>query len=380
MFGKKVFAAMLATVLGASLFGANAAKAVINLNADDKSAAVATYATETLAMAVPNSDGYYRVVSSEDSVTSLNVEGMVGLGGSTNSVVTIRFDLRGLVFSTAVIGGDGGHLAVMDHTDINIRTGGEVGSNSVSFLATRQPNAARESVAILTIRNIGVKPNVPGSVTMTVRDTLGPDIVMRTYDGAIRTETALQEKATAKNAEATVEHRFVSFGGKAMATLGSFMVSTNTKLLDAEDGGLIDQNADNDVIDPTMGTVTIEGDFSFASRVWLEAEAADVATACTTPMGDQRTPDGDEMLDEVEVPPSAVLEAQDLCIEVPIGEMAMAIPETESYTVTTKYTTGTPDAAFPPSGAEHSLGQITRDGTTVHIPFLTTWKTTISGS
>ena len=220
-------------------------------------------------MAVPNSDGYYRVVSSEDSVTSLNVEGMVGLGGSTNSVVTIRFDLRGLVFSTAVIGGDvGGDLAVMGHNDINIRTGGEVGSNSVSFLATRETDAARESVATLTIRNIGVKPNVPGSVTMTVRDTLGPDIVMRTYDGAIRTETALQEKATAKNAEATVEHRFVSFGGKAMATLGSFMVSTNTKLLDAEDGGLIDQNTDNDVIDPTMGTVTIEGDFSFASRGW----------------------------------------------------------------------------------------------------------------
>ena len=53
MFGKKVFAAMLATVLGASLFGANAAKAVINLDpATDKTMAVATYATETLTEAV----------------------------------------------------------------------------------------------------------------------------------------------------------------------------------------------------------------------------------------------------------------------------------------------------------------------------------------
>ena len=45
MFGKKVFAAMLATILGASLFGANAAKAQLNL--DDDTGAI-TYATETL--------------------------------------------------------------------------------------------------------------------------------------------------------------------------------------------------------------------------------------------------------------------------------------------------------------------------------------------
>ena len=82
----------------------------------------------------------------------------------------------------------------------------------------------------------------------------------------------------------------------------------------------------------------------------------------------------DKMLDELEVMPSAVLTpARDLCIEVPAGEMAMAIPETAPYTVTTKYTAGTTGAEFPPSGGEYSLGQITRDGTTVHIPFLTTW-------
>ena len=82
MFGKKVFAAMLATILGASLFGANAAKAVINLDAEtDKTAAVATYATETLTEAVPDSDGYYKVESSNVAGDSLNVTGMVGLGG-----------------------------------------------------------------------------------------------------------------------------------------------------------------------------------------------------------------------------------------------------------------------------------------------------------
>ena len=31
------------------------------------------------------------------------------------------------------------------------------------------------------------------------------------------------------------------------------------------------------------------------------------------------------------------------------------------------------DAGWPPNDGEHSLGSITRDGTTVHIPYLTTW-------
>ena len=268
MFGKKVFAAMLATVLGASLFGANAAKAVINLSADDKSSAVATYATETLTMAVTDSDGYYMAVGVGNA---LNVMGEVGLGGPENSIVTIRFDLRGLVFSTAVMDDD---LTSDDHDDESIRTGGEVGSNFVSFLVSREMDATRASVVTLAIQNIGVKPGVAGSVTMTVRDTLGPEMITRTYSGAIRTAKALQETATPKNAEATVKHRFVSFDGSPTATLGSFMVGmVDPPLLNAAGGAPVAltptaDNADNHVIDPSMGTVTIEGDFSFASRVW----------------------------------------------------------------------------------------------------------------
>ena len=93
-------------------------------------------------------------------------------------------------------------------------------------------------------------------------------MVTLTYNGAIRTANALQETATPKNAEATVKHRFVSFNGDTAATLGSFGVSANTELLAADDGLAVELAAGNtDVIDPAMGTVTISGDFSFASRV-----------------------------------------------------------------------------------------------------------------
>ena len=369
MFGKKVFAAMLATVLGASLFGANAAKAVINLDATtDKSAAVATYAAETITEKVPDSDGYYKVDGSPNAADNLNVTGMVGLGGPANTVVTIRFEFDGMVLSTGFMDDS---LSVDGHSDINIRTGGNVGENFVSFLASRLGAASRTSVATLTIGDIGVKPGVAGSVTMTVTDTLGPDKVILKYNGAIRNTRALIEIADPKYLTATVEQRFKSFGGMTMGTLGSFMVRANTDLLAADDGEAV--VLEEDIIEDTVAlgsSVTISGDFSFVTRAWLDTAETCLETENLLQMKDGEVSDTMEL---TAVDPSAVTTEQFLCIAVPMGEDAVAIPETEPYMVTTAYAAGTMDAGWPPNGGEHSLGSIERDGTTVHIPFLTTW-------
>ena len=134
MFGKKVFAAMLVTILGASLFGANAAKAVINLDEADKSSAVATYAMETLKATVEDHDDYY-VVGGDGA--DLNVMGMVGLAGPTGSFVTVRFDLSGMVFNaTPDLTFDGGHGTA------SRRTGGNAGDAFVSFIAPRNARHA----------------------------------------------------------------------------------------------------------------------------------------------------------------------------------------------------------------------------------------------
>ena len=78
----------------------------------------------------------------------------------------------------------------------------------------------------------------------------------------------------------------------------------------------------------------------------------------------------DELLEQM---PSAFETAMYLCISVPTGEDAVAIPATDPYIVNTEYAGGTMDAGWPANDGEHSLGSITRDGTTVHIPYLTTW-------
>ena len=165
MFGKKVFAAMLATVLGASLFGANAAKAQINLDADDKSAVI--YATETLATAVEGHGDYYVV---EDDGDNLNVLSKVGLGGPSGTFVTVRFDLGGMVFNTTPTLGFASR-----HGTASRRTGGMAGDAFVSFIASRTAATEDTVVATLDVADFGVKPGVNGSVTMTVTDSVGDD-------------------------------------------------------------------------------------------------------------------------------------------------------------------------------------------------------------
>ena len=361
---------MLATVLGASLFGANAAKAVINLDAMEKSSAVVTYATETLAAQVDGHDDYYVVDASSVPAENLNVTGMVGLGGPPNSFVTVRFDLSGMVFSEDVAGGAGGHFAITDHAnDVSVRAGGKVGDDYVSFIANRSSGNSRDSVATLSIGEFGVKPGVPGSVTMTVTDTLGPEMHAASYSNAVRTMRALDPTAMANDLTATVEERFKSFGPMGTEdTLGSFMVGTVTPALkNALDGQ--DVTLENIIATDDTSSVTISGDFSFVSMAWLEDGAE-----CDTPV-DMRKMEGDERSGtELDVKtPTEVNATPHLCIQVPSGDEAVAIPETDPYMVTTEYAVGTPMAGWPPHAGEHALGRIERDGTTVHIPYLTTW-------
>ena len=367
MFGKKVFAAMLATVLGASLFGANAAKAQIVLTkAGGQSTAAITYATETLATPVTGFADY-SVVKGDNN--ELNVTAEIGLGGPSGTYATIRFELNGMVFSMPVTGGD---LQIDQHATPSIRAGGGVGDDYVSFIANRQNNPSATETVTLTIAQLGVKPAVHGSVTMTVTDTLGPEMYTASYLNAVRTARALDEAATPMDLEATVEARFKMFstptGTATMGTLGSFMVGMVTPTLKNAVTGA-DVELDNIIADATS-TVTISGDFSFVSAAWLDEMATCTDTANLLKMEDGEVSDTKELM---AVMPSEVVMKPNLCISVLEGDGAVAIPETAPYMVTTVYAPGTPMAGWPPNGGEYSLGRITRDGTTVHIPFLTTW-------
>ena len=148
-----------------------------------------------------------------------------------------------------------------------------MGDDFVSFIASRGSGNDAEDVATLTVESLGVKPGVNGSVMMTVTDGLGDDAMHTAkYDGAVRTMRALQETAKPMGLVATVEQRFMSFGDATMGPLGSFMVGLNTDYLNAENGAPIsgDLNDDNGIMMNSTSSVTISGDFSFASMAWLD--------------------------------------------------------------------------------------------------------------
>ena len=202
--------------------------------------------------------------------TDLNVTAAIGLGGPSGTFVTVRFDLGGMVFSEAVMGTN---LAPgTGHRAASLRSGGQVGDAHVSFIATREMNTDAATLVILDIDQLGVKPGVPGSVTMMVTDSVGDAAEhSASYSSAVRTMRALQETPTPMNLVATVEERFMSFGGMLMGTLGSFEVGMVTPALkNAATGHECSANWRTSLRIDDTSSVTISGDFSFASMAWLQ--------------------------------------------------------------------------------------------------------------
>ena len=209
------------------------------------------------------------------------------------------------------------------------------------------------------------------------------------YSGAVKLTKALKETAEATNVTTTVTSGFKKFEGTTepiKVSLGSFMIASS---LDAD--GVIKANEDaltntvNAIEDIALSTtetdesyVVFSGNFSFASEVAIFND-----DACTTGGGgDLRMMEGegdDEVILDTTDPVmvSAFTTARYLCITVaqPTEEDAdeIIIPETAPYTVMATYD-DLASAAFGTEGETHTLGRIMRDGTTVRLPFLTTYS------
>jgi hypothetical protein len=387
MFRHKLFGIAAAATLGsAAMLGTTAANAVIDLDATDKSKAAVTYAAETLEM---GSDGYYVLNGDSGSGDNrpLDVMGEVNLAGPEDSTIIVRFDFTGMVLSAPATNV---HLNIAGHDNIAIRTGGAKGESFVVYVASRASGASRDSVATLTLNGIGLMPGSLGSVRMTVTDLLGPDMPFGEYAGAVRAASALNPMADPKTATATVEHSFKSFGGDRVATVGSFMLGVKGDMddmgqattddvsddyLNADDG---EQVALGDLIDTAESMVAISGDFSFADKVTLDTAAECDGITSGTDLLQRDEDDMTKVTDTSELTEqaaSAFSMAMFLCIQVPdpMGDDA-AIIMPASYMVATEYDVANPDSAYPPMDGEHALGSIVRDGTTVHIPYLTTYE------
>jgi hypothetical protein len=124
-------------------------------------------------------------------------------------------------------------------------------------------------------------------------------------------------------------------------------------------------------------SVTITGDVSFVTGIGFSdgsivsgiSTDCDIADDIRVPSTDDATMLTDEFM-TLKAAEGFATAVQFLCIAVD-GETV--IPETDAYTLTTKYG-GIAGAAFPPQGRLHELGDVSQDGTRYTIPYLTSFE------
>ena len=388
MLGKPV-GFVWTTALGVvALLAANMAHAAIDLDAPTKSAAVATYAKETLLTTGITVEGtgdgktYYVVTGPSDL---LDVTGKIGIGGFENTQFNITYELHGMVFATPVGSGDLGFDASaivganIGTPAVLVASGGAKGDSQVTFAVQRAGVTDSAVIVMLDLPTVGVSPGSMGGVAMTA--TEGAVQHMSSYPGAVRIANALKESKMVDTPTATVADGFMKFGDDLMAPVGSLWLSHELYLTPLTGAPLIADMLTNVTGPDVNSSIVFSGDFSFASEVKLGSTATCVAAAVdgnpeTTLTGDLLQRDDDGAVEDIRklmpVMASVIGAGKYLCIFVrdPEAEDAVPIPATGKYMVTTKYG-GVENAAFPPSGTTLELGYIKRDGTTVQIPYLT---------
>ena len=410
MISRKTLRIAGAAILG-TLVGTGPAYATIEMpagetDADDITGKV-VIANETLVARVGDTD-FGQIVGAVaggniDTATSgsLFVENDLGLRVNITSgtLARVTYNLTNLVFDNVVADA---HLVLEDTTGtvvpntlagvrVTKLSGGTQGSDTVTFSLSGGTDGVDCGLSdsgcrvYLKLANIGIMADADGasgSIAMESAVTIGGQVFNArvSLPDVITTVNALSESVSPadENPQADVASGFQRFVGgsagtqtasigtvhlgvKSTPTGGTTVASTNT-IVSSQFGGnpvpLL--GATNNIA--ASGTVTFAGDLTFVTDVFRSTDS------CATSAGSLVT-GTDEKTWATEISVGDFSASHDICIRTD-GETAM--PATSAYTVTTSYV-GITSALFPPSGSTSPLGRISRNGTKVHIPYLTTF-------
>ena len=427
MTTKKIFGALGPAALVAAV-GMGATGAAHALMIDGGTTGV-TYAKETLRVDMTSSrtgDGtkYYDIVRDHTIVAPAQVRKSVV---HDNERYSISYELTGMVFAEAVAS----ESLVRSLDDVESSTppddpvdptndpqgnatfalyaGGSKGDNYAVFQVSGPSGAGANGTVlpedVLTLTAKFAVSVDGGSIKRTVantnlQNTPGvPESVWKrvhTISSAVMVKSALKETVTRMDEVAMAAHDFMAFGGTAAnpdltASLGSVTLGVVTPNLRDAQGTPVPDDANTADVDETdeklvtalsdiiapkttpvvANPVMFSGDVSFVSKVALSAAATCSGLADATDLRVPSTEDPKVLTDTLMAKDAHdFTSAMHLCLMVD-GETM--IPE-GTYSVETKYAPLTSSYAFAAPGATHALGAISRDGTTVHIPFLTTYS------
>jgi hypothetical protein len=367
-----------------SALGSGAAMAEIDLDATT-AAGVGTVVIATDSLSSTNSTAgtganvgttFYRV---ENPTNQLDVTVGAGVGFSAGDQFWVRFDLTGAAFSTAITAGNLTADGSGDAMD-SIAQGGQVGTSSVIFTTTASNDVDQTDQFDLVTTNYAWDGSSTATISSGVYEKLS-DATNQT--NAIVTANAAMitgaqgsvVTSTAANVTAQVSTLFTLFdltgtAAALSADLGRIFATTASATNFAEDHLTLAAHALTDSVNPAAATslVTISGDFSFGT--WSISD--DNCTTATQAISVAATT-LNAALDTATVPASnfASGTGADLCVTVDGTEV---VPIAGPYTASLALASADATFVSPLAVQTGSYGSIAHNGTTVELPYLTTFE------
>lgn len=422
-FSSSLWVAALALALGIS----PAAHALIIQNAKDS----VTYAKETLPKADPIAkDGVMHYVLGH----ALSIAAPAGIAAQAADRYFVTFTLDGMVFAASAPAAlTGGTFAIssggaMGDQEVTYRSSAAVAaattlSGDFTFAISESGGSITRTVVNRELEGTNAKHMeshtgrimVASALKETVTET-DPVTAMADHQfmafGGTATNPHLKAKLgslevgvmtgmvgitpVADDLTTTATNEFVEGRPDTRPRIASFTGTVPSGATDvtADTGTGDDANGIVDRIleimgglgatDETKSTATVAGDVSFVKRIGFTMSATD-ADACPSGTTDIRMPaeapatgytdefmallvNGEQFNSTGTTGGGDLNLVHNLCLEAD-GETPIPAG---AYTITTSYVALTA-SAFGPEGATHTLGTIVRDGSSVHIPYLTTY-------
>jgi hypothetical protein len=358
MLNKKILAAAIAATLSQSVFA---------VDLDLTTIVPAKFSSETVAGSTLTTGKAFEIKAGG---TELGVDAKVGFGFTKSTSFYVRYDLTGAVFQTAKASGNLTLAGAVTPT-VTLAQGGGEDANFVIFEYV-DAGAAVAATQVLTLANVDLALSGTGnaSVAMSVYAN-APDAVNKT--GALVTKSgafvsqvsAITTAFTANSPVADVDAGFTDFvGDKTEGSLGSVKLTLNTAALSAASGIAVTRA---EVITDGTSTFVVTGDFSTALTAGKGGVTLDTVDTCAnagTAMtvntgGTTATLTGTATLaDTVEI---------FVCLK---PDPAVTIAATDAFSATLTAKAGSAGTLAAQTSA---LGAITRNGTTLEIPYITTF-------
>ncbi len=327
---------------------------------------------------------YYRV---ENVTNALDAEVVAGVGFSVGDQYWVRFDLTGAAFATVIAAGNLSVASTPAQTMDAIAQGGQVGTSSVIFTTTATNAVDQSDVFTFATANYGWDATSAATITSGIYEKLSDAtnqtnvIVTANATMLVGAQGSVVVSTPVNNVTAQVQTLFTTFdlNGNAAsysADLGEIVATTASATNGARDHLSLNLHALADSVTAGAATslTTISGDFSFGSWSVSDNDCTTATVPITVASGTLNA-----AMDTATVPAAnfattvGVDAGASLCVtlDASAGEVA---PVASAYTASLALTSA--DATFiaPLAAQSGSFGGIAHNGTTVELPYLTTFE------